>query len=84
MRRHYRFVHVRETAEDPVDLIVAHYVTDAPAWDCGVCAEPNEGDDRFCWWCRAEHGDWLCDCGRRNRKADEECSECGTPQPDAE
>lgn len=46
-------------------------------WDCGVCAEENDPDDRFCWQCSAERGDWLCGCGRLNRKTDRECSDCG-------
>lgn len=56
----------------------------ATAWECSVCSQDNPPEESHCWWCKNAHGDWVCDCGRRNRKADEECSECGQPKPDAE
>lgn len=84
MARYWRFAHYPDSAGDTADLMVAHYVADGVTWDCRCCASPNNPDDRFCYWCKAEHGEWVCErCGRRNRK-DEECSECGAENPDSE
>lgn len=53
------------------------------AWDCAVCRAENEPDETHCQWCKNAAGDWICGCGRRNRKADAECTDCGSPKGDA-
>lgn len=79
MYRH-RVVLDRSHRDGDAMIGVAHTVV---PWYCGVCGEDNTDDDRFCWWCRADNGEWLCEkCGRRNRKIDEDCTECGTPKPE--
>ena len=72
---HFRFRYDRSSRDG--DALIVRV-----GWECGVCHEENEPDDLFCWQCSSERGDWLCPCGRKNRKADAECSECGRPKGD--
>lgn len=57
-------------------------MTVAVVWWCSCCGSENDHDEGHCWFCKAEHGEWLCDCGRRNHRHDPECSECGEPRPE--
>lgn len=61
-------------------------VREFEGWTCQVCNQSRGNTDEWgrCVVCNNERGDWLCDCGRRNRKTDDECSECGSPNPDSE
>ena len=81
MTRHFRFGHYAEPAGDPADLIVPHHEWEP--WDC-FCGETITDGGTICPNCSSERGDWLCDCGRKNKSRDGECSECGNPRPDPE
>lgn len=76
---YFRHAHLPESADDGQDLFVVR--TPEP-WDCTVCQETITDGRTTCWNCSAERGDWVCPCGRKNRKGDDACSDCGEERPD--
>ena len=63
--------------------MIARVLEHGAVWYCAVDGEPNEDDDRFCFYCKSERGDWLCpDDGHRNPKGADECEECGRARPE--
>jgi transcription elongation factor Elf1 len=74
---HWRIV--RDRGHRDGDALIAPVVD--TTWDCPVCGEENV-ERATCWQCTAERTDWVCPCGRKNRKGDTECSDCGSERPE--
>ncbi len=79
---HYHIARDRSSRDDDA-MIVPIYVAGEP-WRCAIDGEENNDDWARCKFCNQERGAWICDCGRKNGKGDDECSECGNPRPDPE
>lgn len=81
MRRRLRIHSYRDSRDG--DVLISRHWTKGDVWDCACCGEENDEDDRFCWWCRAEKGEYVCErCGHRNKRDSTECEECGVERPD--
>lgn len=77
----YRIVLDRSSRDG--DAMIAPYIVPGPVWACGVCGEDSNEDDRACWFCHTDRGDWICDRdGHKNPAGADECEECGSPKPD--
>lgn len=62
--------------------MIAPVYRPGPPWYCGIDGTENTEDWERCKYCNQPKGDWVCGCGRRNRKTDDECSDCGNAKPD--